>query len=44
MRFPLDLYWLDDAGDIVRVDRGIPPWRVVRCRGARCVVEVPGCR
>ena len=41
MRFPLDLYWLDDAGDIVRVDRGIRPWRVVRCPGARCVVEVP---
>jgi uncharacterized protein len=41
MRFPLDLYWLDVAGDIVRVDRGVGPWRVVRCRRARCVIEVP---
>jgi uncharacterized membrane protein (UPF0127 family) len=41
MRFALDLFWLDARGDIVRVDRGVPPWRVVRCRGARAVVEVP---
>src|SRR3954453_3189544 len=41
MRFPLDLYWLDRSGDVVRVDRGAPPWRVVRCRGARSVIEVP---
>ena len=43
MRFALDLFWLDASGDIVRVDRGVPPWRVVRCRGARAVVEVPAC-
>jgi uncharacterized membrane protein (UPF0127 family) len=41
MRFPLDLYWLDGAGEIVRVDRGVPPWRIVRCARARCVIEVP---
>jgi uncharacterized membrane protein (UPF0127 family) len=41
MRFPLDLYWLDARGDVVRVDRGVPPWRVVRCARARCVIEVP---
>jgi uncharacterized membrane protein (UPF0127 family) len=41
MRFPLDLFWLDAAGDIVRVDRGVRPWRVVRCARARAVVEVP---
>jgi uncharacterized protein len=41
MRFPLDLYGVDVAGDIVRVDRGVRPWRVVRCRRARCVIEVP---
>ena len=41
MRFPLDLFWLGPDGDIVRVDRGVPPWRVVRCRAARAVVEVP---
>jgi uncharacterized protein len=41
MRFPLDLYWLDSRGEIVRVDRGVRPWRVVRCARARSVVEVP---
>ena len=41
MRFPLDLYWLDARGELVRVDRGVPPWRVVGCRAARCVIEVP---
>jgi uncharacterized membrane protein (UPF0127 family) len=41
MRFPLDLYWLDGGGEIVRVDRGVPPWRIVRCTRARCVIEVP---
>jgi uncharacterized protein len=41
MRFALDLYWLDAAGEIVRVDLGVPPRRVRRCRAARAVVEVP---
>jgi uncharacterized membrane protein (UPF0127 family) len=41
MRFPLDLFWLDARGQIVRVDRGVRPWRVRHCRGARAVVEVP---
>jgi uncharacterized membrane protein (UPF0127 family) len=41
MRYPLDLYWLDGRGEIVRVDRGVRPCRVVRCPGARSVVEVP---
>jgi uncharacterized protein len=41
MRFPLDLYWLDASGEVVRVDRGVPPWRVVRCAHARSVIEVP---
>ena len=30
MRYPLDLYWLGDRGQIVRVDLRVPPWRVVR--------------
>jgi uncharacterized protein len=41
MRFPLDLYWLDARGEIVRIDRGMQPWRVAHCRRARSVVEVP---
>ena len=41
MRFRLDLYWLGPDGAIVRVDRGVPPWRVARCADARSVIEVP---
>lgn len=41
MRFPLDLVWLDTDGVPVRVDRGVPPRRVRRCRGAAAVLEYP---
>ena len=44
MRFTLDLYWLDAAGGIVRVDRGVRPWRLRACRRARAVIEVPAQR
>jgi uncharacterized membrane protein (UPF0127 family) len=40
MRFALDLVWLDGEGRVVRVDRGVRPWRVRSCRGARAVVEL----
>src|SRR3954463_6066673 len=41
MRFPLDLYWLDERGQIVRVELGVRPWGVVRFRAGGSVVEVP---
>jgi uncharacterized membrane protein (UPF0127 family) len=41
MRFALDLVWLDGDSRIVRVDRGVRPWRVRGCRAARAVVELP---
>ena len=41
MRFALDLLWLDRDGRVVRADRAVPPRRVVSCRGADAVVEVP---
>lgn len=41
MRFALDLHWLDADGHVVRVDRGVRPWRVRTCRAARAVVETP---
>jgi uncharacterized membrane protein (UPF0127 family) len=41
MRFQLDLFWLDARGEIVRVDRRVPPRRVRRCRAASSVIEVP---
>jgi uncharacterized membrane protein (UPF0127 family) len=41
MRYPLDLLWLDAAGEVVRIDRGVRPRRVRICRRARSVVERP---
>jgi uncharacterized protein len=41
MRWALDLVWLGAGGEVVRVDRGVPPGRVRRCRAARAVLEVP---
>src|SRR5437763_14836890 len=41
MRFALDLVWLDASGQVVRVDRAVPPRRVRSCRAARSVVELP---
>ena len=41
MRFALDLHWLDADERVVRVDRGVRPWRVRTCRAARAVVETP---
>lgn len=40
MRFPLDLVWLDGSRRVIRVDRGVRPWRVRSCRQARSVVEL----
>lgn len=40
MRFPVDLVWLDEASRVVRVDRGVRPWRLVSCRRADSVVEL----
>ncbi len=41
MRFPLDLLFLDANDRVVRVARGVGPWRLVfGGRAARAVVEV----
>lgn len=39
MRFGLDLIWLDKRGNVVRVDREVPPNRLRACFKARSVVE-----
>jgi uncharacterized protein len=43
MRFALDLVWLGAAGEVVRVDRGVLPWRVRSCWRARSVLELRAC-
>jgi uncharacterized membrane protein (UPF0127 family) len=40
MRFALDLLWLDEGGDVVRIDRGVRRRRVRACWRASSVVEV----
>lgn len=44
MRFALDLHWLDGSGEVVRVDRAVPPRRVRTCLRARSVLELPAHR
>ena len=39
MRFAVDLAWLDGERRVLRVDRGVPPWRVRSCLQARSVLE-----
>ena len=41
MRYPLDLHWLAADGTVLRIDRGVRPWRVRSCRAASAVVEYP---
>jgi uncharacterized membrane protein (UPF0127 family) len=42
MRFSLDLVWLDRAGGVVRIDRGIPPARLRSCPRAAALLELAG--
>jgi uncharacterized membrane protein (UPF0127 family) len=41
MRFALDIYFLDSDGTVIAVRRAVPPRRVLWCRGAAAVLEVP---
>jgi uncharacterized protein len=41
MRFPLDLIFLDADGRVIELRREVPPRRVVRCRAADSVLELP---
>ena len=41
MRFALDLYFLDEDGAVIEERRRVARGRVVRCRRAAAVVELP---
>lgn len=41
MRFRLDLYFLDEGGEVVSVRRALPPRRLAFCRRAAAVLELP---
>jgi uncharacterized membrane protein (UPF0127 family) len=41
MRFHLDVLFLDADDRVIELRRGVPPGRVIRCRGAMAVLELP---
>jgi uncharacterized protein len=41
MRFELDVYFLDRRGRVLAVRRRVAPRRVLWCRGAAAVLEIP---
>ena len=41
MRYPLDLAFVGERGEVLRVSRGVPPGRLASCGGASCVIERP---
>jgi uncharacterized membrane protein (UPF0127 family) len=41
MRFELDILFLDAEGNVIEERRRVPPRRVVFCRGACGVLEIP---
>jgi uncharacterized membrane protein (UPF0127 family) len=41
MRFRIDLVFLDCTGGAIRIDRGMPACRLLLCRGAAAVLELP---
>lgn len=41
MRFRLDLLFISAEGRPIAVRRSVPPRRLVRCRGAAAVLEIP---
>ena len=40
MRFPIDVVFLDKELRVVHVEHSVPPWRAVRGKGAKMVVEL----
>jgi len=44
MRFRLDVLFLDDAGALIEARIAVPPGRIVGCRRAAAVLELPSCR
>jgi uncharacterized membrane protein (UPF0127 family) len=43
MRFPIDAVFVDDAGNVTNVSRGVRPWigMAFGGRGAKAVIELP---
>ena len=41
MRFALDVYFLGESGEVIRLERGVGPMRMLSERHACAVIEVP---
>lgn len=41
MRYPLDVAFVGERGEVLRVHRGLGPGAVLSCAAARCVIERP---
>ncbi len=41
MRFALDVFFLDAEGRVLRAELAVPPGRVLICRAADAVLELP---
>jgi uncharacterized membrane protein (UPF0127 family) len=41
MRFELDVFFLDGSGRMLAAHRRVPPRRLLWCRGASAVLEIP---
>jgi len=41
MRFELDVFFLDADGRVIEVRRRVPSRRIIWCRGAAAVLEIP---
>jgi len=42
MRFPIDMIFLDRDGEVIKIVRDLPPWRMALAPRARAVVEFAG--
>jgi uncharacterized membrane protein (UPF0127 family) len=41
MRFPIDVVYADREGRVLKLVRGIRPWRASYCMGAKVALELP---
>ena len=41
MRYALDLVFLDSSGRVLKLVRGLPPWRMTACANAHATLELP---
>jgi uncharacterized membrane protein (UPF0127 family) len=41
MRFAIDVVYADKEGRVLKLVRGIRPWRMSACRGAKVALELP---